>query len=52
MTIPRFKVSIRCNRCGERFMLRGRKEKGNVKTGFKQCLCGNESDFQVDLMDP
>jgi len=44
----RVKVSIRCNRCGERFVLRGKKEKGRIETGFKRCLCDNDQDFQVD----
>lgn len=44
----RVKVSIRCNRCGERFVLRGKKEKGRIETGFKKCLCDNEYDFHVN----
>ena len=44
----RLKVTIRCKRCGERFILRGKKEKGKVETGFKQCLCNNESDFDIE----
>ncbi len=47
----RLKVTIRCNRCGERFILRGRKEKGRVETGFKQCICNNESDFDIEEND-
>jgi len=43
----RVKVIIRCNRCGERFILRGRKEKDRVETGFKRCLCDNEDDFKI-----
>lgn len=43
----RVKVIIRCNRCGERFVLRGRKEKERIETGFKMCLCDNASDFEI-----
>jgi hypothetical protein len=44
----RVKVAIRCRRCGEKFVLRGKKEKGRVDTGFKRCLCDNEHDFDVE----
>lgn len=47
MSHSRVKVTIRCKRCGEKFTLRGRREKGRVDTGFKQCLCSNETDFEV-----
>jgi len=44
----RVKVMIRCNRCGEVYILRGRKTKeGNYETGFVQCVCGNTDDFTV-----
>lgn len=44
----RFKVKIRCNSCGERFTLVGKKSKtGTIETGFKQCLCSNEFDFDI-----
>ncbi|MDF2720890.1 MAG: hypothetical protein K0Q59_565 [Paenibacillus sp.] len=49
MKEARVKVRIRCNRCGERFVLRGRQEKDRVETGFKMCLCSNQSDFEIDL---
>ena len=48
MQSPRVKVMIRCNRCGERFVLRGRREKGRIDTGFRMCLCNNTDDFQVE----
>jgi formylmethanofuran dehydrogenase subunit E len=48
MANPRIKVSIRCNQCGERFILRGKKDKGKIDTGFKQCLCNNETDFDIE----
>lgn len=47
----RVKVTIRCNRCGERFILRGRKEKGKIDTGFKQCICNNANDFDIETHD-
>jgi DNA-directed RNA polymerase subunit RPC12/RpoP len=47
----RVKVVIRCNQCGERFILRGKKEKNRIETGFKQCLCNNENDFHIDTED-
>ena len=44
----RSKVTIRCNVCGERFTLRGRKgPEGRVETGFKQCLCDNDRHFDI-----
>jgi hypothetical protein len=48
MLRDRYKVRIRCNTCGERFTLVGKKGKtGQIQTGFKQCLCNNEQDFNV-----
>ncbi|SEN27332.1 hypothetical protein [Lihuaxuella thermophila] len=43
----RYMVTIRCNQCGERFTLKGKMRKGKVETGFKRCLCNNESDFEI-----
>ncbi|WP_202080036.1 hypothetical protein [Caldalkalibacillus salinus] len=44
----RLKVFIRCNQCGENFILRGTKEgKGTYGTGFKRCVCNNENDFNI-----
>jgi formylmethanofuran dehydrogenase subunit E len=51
MTATRIKVSIRCNKCGERFVLRGKRDKGKVDTGFRQCICNNEQDFDVEVKD-
>lgn len=48
MSDTRVKVTIRCRHCGERFVLRGRKEKERVETGFKQCLCNNRDDFDIE----
>jgi len=44
----RVKVVIRCNRCGEKFVLRGRREQGRIDTGFKMCLCSNTADFDIE----
>lgn len=46
----RVKVAIRCNHCGETFILRGRRDKGRVDTGFKQCICSNADDFEIEEM--
>lgn len=52
MTVhDRVKVTIRCNMCGERFVLKGRRDKGKIDTGFKQCICSNDSDFDIDTND-
>ncbi|WP_219640041.1 hypothetical protein [Cohnella sp. CFH 77786] len=48
MSNPRVKVTIRCKRCGEKFTLRGRKDRGRVDTGFKMCLCNNDVDFDIE----
>ncbi|WP_167577447.1 hypothetical protein [Ammoniphilus sp. YIM 78166] len=48
----RHKVRIRCNLCGEKFTLVGKRAKsGEVETGFKQCLCNNDRDFQVSEIE-
>jgi DNA-directed RNA polymerase subunit RPC12/RpoP len=44
----RIKVIIRCKRCGERFVLKGRKDNDRIDTGFKQCVCSNEKDFIIE----
>lgn len=44
----RVKVKIRCIECGERYILRGRKEQGRIETGFKQCLCDNQNRFEIE----
>jgi len=44
----RMKVTIRCKRCNEKFILRGRKDRGKVETGFKMCLCNNAEDFDIE----
>lgn len=48
----RVKVKIICKSCGERFVLRGKKERGRIETGFKQCLCDNRNEFEVEEEAP
>ncbi|BCU81758.1 hypothetical protein JIR001_15410 [Polycladomyces abyssicola] len=47
MSKDKYWVRIRCKRCGERFILKGRMRKGQIETGFKQCLCDNQTDFDI-----
>lgn len=47
----RVKVTIRCKHCGEKFVLKGKRERGRIDTGFKQCLCDNQSEFDVEVED-
>ncbi|MDF2924362.1 MAG: hypothetical protein K0R57_3276 [Paenibacillaceae bacterium] len=51
MNPGRTKVRIYCRQCGERFILKGKREKGRVETGFRQCLCSNEHDFEIEYED-
>ncbi|WP_203232060.1 hypothetical protein [Paenibacillus pinistramenti] len=44
----RVKVTITCKKCGERFILRARKDQGKLETGFKQCICDNSSMFEIE----
>ncbi|GFN30617.1 hypothetical protein [Paenibacillus xylaniclasticus] len=44
----RVKVRIRCRVCGEKFVLRGKRDKGRIDTGFKQCICNNSDDFDIE----
>ncbi len=44
----RIKVTIRCNVCGEKFVLRGRRERDAIDTGFKQCICNNANDLEIE----
>lgn len=44
----RYKVTIRCSECGERYILRGSLNKfGCIETGFKQCICSNRDQFDT-----
>ncbi|QOY38785.1 hypothetical protein AWH56_025045 [Anaerobacillus isosaccharinicus] len=45
----RYKITVRCYDCGEKFILRGKLTKeGNYETGFKRCVCGNEQGLQIE----
>jgi hypothetical protein len=44
----RVKVRIYCKRCGEKFVLRGRRETNRIETGFKRCLCDNVDEFIIE----
>jgi len=45
----RLKVAIRCNQCGEKYILRGKMDSsGRIKTGFKKCICDNESNLEIE----
>ncbi|GAF09029.1 hypothetical protein JCM16418_3146 [Paenibacillus pini JCM 16418] len=48
MSFLRVKVKIVCRLCGERFILRGSKERDRIETGFKQCLCNNRNLFDIE----
>ncbi len=48
MEHKRKKIKLQCNRCGEIYILRGRKDKtGQIETGLKQCICDNTDDFRI-----
>lgn len=48
MKKEKLKVYITCKQCGERFILRGRRDgKGHLGTGFQRCLCNNETEFDI-----
>lgn len=51
MCVMRVKVKIHCRQCGERFVLRGKKERGKIETGFKQCVCDNRDMFDIEEQD-
>lgn len=47
----RYKVTVRCQECGEKFILRGKQNsEGEYETGFKRCVCGNEESFEIDAV--
>lgn len=49
-TSNRYRVIIRCPACGEKYILRGkRNEEGEYETGFKQCICGNEEQLNIEV---
>ena len=43
----KIRVTIRCNQCGEKFVLRGKMVKGKLQTGFKKCICNNQTDLEI-----
>lgn len=44
----RKKIKLQCQRCGEIYILRGKKDKsGHIDTGLKRCICDNENDFRI-----
>ncbi|MDY0322706.1 MAG: hypothetical protein RBR24_01680 [Candidatus Carbobacillus sp.] len=48
----REKVKITCNQCGEVYILRGRRMRdGHIETGFVQCVCGNQDDFTITMLE-
>jgi len=47
----RVKVIINCKHCGEKFTLRGRRGKGKIETGFRQCICNNDKEFETITED-
>ncbi|MBU9723975.1 MULTISPECIES: hypothetical protein [Bacillaceae] len=51
MSKARYKITIRCGSCGEKYILRGRQnQEGGYDTGFKKCVCGNEKKLNVDVV--
>lgn len=50
MQKQRYRVVIRCHECGEKYILRGKKNKeGKFETGFIRCVCGNEEQLDYDI---
>ncbi|MDQ0088141.1 hypothetical protein J2T12_001547 [Paenibacillus anaericanus] len=47
--MARVKVKITCKSCGERFVLRGTKDRGHIQTGFKRCICDNQQFFIEEM---
>lgn len=46
----RYRIVIRCLQCGEKYILRGRRNKnGEFETGFIRCICGSEDELNIDL---
>lgn len=44
------KVKILCQKCNEKFIFKGVKTGNMIDTGFKRCLCGNETDFDIEIL--
>lgn len=49
MKPEKVKVHIVCDQCGERYILRGRRDSQDpyCGTGFKRCVCENDHDFSI-----
>lgn len=48
-TANRYRIVIRCPLCGEKYILRGkRNDEGEYETGFKQCVCGNDDQLVIE----
>ena len=46
----RVKVLVKCQSCGQRFIMRGVQNKdGDIETGFKRCMCGN-TDVDITVV--
>ncbi|KPV43806.1 hypothetical protein AN477_10530 [Alicyclobacillus ferrooxydans] len=47
----RVKVLVKCQSCGQRFIMRGVPNKeGDIETGFKRCMCGN-ADVEITAVE-
>lgn len=47
----RVKVLVKCQTCGQRFILRGSPNKdGDIETGFKMCMCGS-ADVEITMVE-
>ncbi len=46
--MSRIKVTIRCKQCGEKYVLRGKKDKELYDTGFKMCICNNADELEIE----
>jgi hypothetical protein len=46
----RVKVMILCKACKEKFIFKGVKIDNTIDTGFKRCLCGNETEFHMEIL--
>ena len=50
--MSRVKITIRCHNCGEKFILRGRKDqKGKLNIGFKKCICDSSDNLEISYID-
>jgi len=50
--MSRVKIMIRCNHCGEKFILRGNMDqKGKADVGFKKCICDNSVNIEITIIE-